>query len=228
MRSSAQYRALTGGTWSSSVAATTGSRPPPTWPAPAVGCWCWSGPSRSAVRPCRRPCAPPGRRSRASTRGCRATPTWSACCPGEIVDDLGLDVRLARRRVSSYTPDPGDPAAGCWSPTTRTPPVARSPESARPATTPAGPRCTPARDAGAGGVPDADRPAAHPRASCGRRVGDDAPVDGAGRAAARGDDHRALRSDLVRGVVATDALIGTFARARRPVAAPRTAASSTT
>jgi phytoene dehydrogenase-like protein len=32
--------------------------------------------------------------------------------PREIVDDLGLDVRLARRRFSSYTPDPGDPARG--------------------------------------------------------------------------------------------------------------------
>ncbi|HEX5811254.1 MAG TPA: NAD(P)-binding protein, partial [Pseudonocardia sp.] len=32
--------------------------------------------------------------------------------PRRIVDDLGLDVRLARRRVSSYTPDPADPARG--------------------------------------------------------------------------------------------------------------------
>ena len=32
--------------------------------------------------------------------------------PRRIVDDLGLDVRLARRRVSSYTPDPADPGRG--------------------------------------------------------------------------------------------------------------------
>ena len=32
--------------------------------------------------------------------------------PREVVDDLGLDVRLARRSVSSYTPDPADPGRG--------------------------------------------------------------------------------------------------------------------
>ena len=32
--------------------------------------------------------------------------------PRRIVDDLGLDVRLARRPVSSYTPDPEDPGRG--------------------------------------------------------------------------------------------------------------------
>jgi len=41
-----------------------------------------------------------------STRGCRATRIWSACCPRRIVDDLGARVRLVRRRYSSYTPDP--------------------------------------------------------------------------------------------------------------------------
>ena len=32
--------------------------------------------------------------------------------PQTIIDDLGLEVRLARRRYSSYTPLPGDPARG--------------------------------------------------------------------------------------------------------------------
>ena len=32
--------------------------------------------------------------------------------PGRIIDDLGLDLRLVRRRYSSYTPDPADPARG--------------------------------------------------------------------------------------------------------------------
>ena len=32
--------------------------------------------------------------------------------PQRIIDDLGLDVRLVRRRYSSYTPDPGDPDRG--------------------------------------------------------------------------------------------------------------------
>ena len=32
--------------------------------------------------------------------------------PQEIIDDLGLQIRLARRRYSSYTPDPGNPGRG--------------------------------------------------------------------------------------------------------------------
>ncbi|MEF3402823.1 phytoene desaturase family protein [Agromyces sp. CCNWLW203] len=32
--------------------------------------------------------------------------------PPRIIDDLSLDVRLVRRRFSSYTPDPADPARG--------------------------------------------------------------------------------------------------------------------
>ncbi|MGR2752510.1 phytoene desaturase family protein [Agromyces arachidis] len=32
--------------------------------------------------------------------------------PQRIIDDLGLDIRLVRRRFSSYTPDPRDPARG--------------------------------------------------------------------------------------------------------------------
>lgn len=32
--------------------------------------------------------------------------------PRRIIDDLGLDIRLVRRRYSSYTPDPADPERG--------------------------------------------------------------------------------------------------------------------
>src|SRR6478736_6206020 len=32
--------------------------------------------------------------------------------PQSIVDDLGLDIRLLRRRYSSYTPDPAAPSRG--------------------------------------------------------------------------------------------------------------------
>src|SRR5688572_31090878 len=32
--------------------------------------------------------------------------------PQRVIDDLGLDIRLERRRYSSYTPDPGDPSRG--------------------------------------------------------------------------------------------------------------------
>lgn len=32
--------------------------------------------------------------------------------PQRVIDDLGLDIRLLRRRYSSYTPDPADPSRG--------------------------------------------------------------------------------------------------------------------
>ncbi len=32
--------------------------------------------------------------------------------PRQLIDELGLDIRLCRRRISSYTPVPGDPARG--------------------------------------------------------------------------------------------------------------------
>src|SRR5687768_11509465 len=32
--------------------------------------------------------------------------------PARIIADLGLDIRLVRRRYSSYTPDPADPSRG--------------------------------------------------------------------------------------------------------------------
>ena len=67
----------------------------------------------SAARPARRGSSPP------TAPSCRSTPTSSACCPQLIVDELGLDVTLRRRRSSSYTPvgdggilvDDADPAA---------------------------------------------------------------------------------------------------------------------
>ena len=51
--------------------------------------------------------------------------------PASIVRDLGLEreVRLARRSVASYTPDPR-PGAGCWS--TRRIPPGRARRSRRP------------------------------------------------------------------------------------------------
>ena len=72
-------------------------------------------------RPRRRGGGVRGGSSPASTRGSRATPTWSACSRDRIRRDLRLDIALARRRYSSYTPlpgtdrgllvDSGDPAA---------------------------------------------------------------------------------------------------------------------
>ena len=49
-----------------------------------LGRSCSSARTTSAARRC------PRRRSRASTRGCRATRTSSACCRARIVDELGL------------------------------------------------------------------------------------------------------------------------------------------
>jgi phytoene dehydrogenase-like protein len=138
--------------------------------------------------------------------------------PQRIVDDLGAAVRLARRRYSSYTPDPaaagyagllvgpqctfGAIGAGddelafaafyqrCRLVTERLWPTLLEPlrtrEQAR-------------RDVVDGGGPEA---AAAWRAMVERPIGD-AIAD-------------AISNDLVRGVVATDALIGTFARLDDP------------
>ena len=53
-------------------------------------------------------------------RGCRATPTSSACSPQQIVDDLGLPVRLAPPRASPRTrPTRAPPARAACSSTRR-------------------------------------------------------------------------------------------------------------
>jgi phytoene dehydrogenase-like protein len=138
--------------------------------------------------------------------------------PPRILDDLGADVRLARRRFSSYTPDPASDGRGgllvgrpdtfaaigaaadergfsafyqrCRVVTERLWPTLTEPlrtrEQAR-------------RHVLAGGDPDA---AAAWRAMI------DEPI---GHAIADAVGH-----DLVRGVIATDALIGTFARLDDP------------
>ena len=62
------------------------------------------GPRPGAAR--RRPAVPRSARARSpgSRHGCRATPTSSACMPDQIVSDLGLDLELKSRSVASYTP----------------------------------------------------------------------------------------------------------------------------
>ncbi|MGM1029278.1 MAG: phytoene desaturase family protein [Actinomycetota bacterium] len=131
--------------------------------------------------------------------------------PERIISDLGLDVRLARRRYSSYTPDPGtdrgllidagdeaatrasfaaigaagdaDAFAGFYDRTTRLA-AALFPTLTRP---------LPTREAA--------RAAAGSASAWSEVV--DAPIADA--------IERAVAHDLVRGVIATDALIGTFA-----------------
>ena len=78
--------------------------------------------------------------------------------PQSIVDELGLQVRLGRRRISSYTPLPADPARAILAVDEHAA-RARPPRSARP---PAIPR--PSR-AGSGST----RSAGAPRGRCGRR-----------------------------------------------------------
>jgi phytoene dehydrogenase-like protein len=131
--------------------------------------------------------------------------------PPRIIADLGLDIRLARRRFSSYTPKPatdagllvdtGDPAG------------------------------TAASFAAIGATQDADAwrsfyaaasrlaTALFPtvteplptRSEARRLLGDDAVWDAFIEQPVGATIERAFTHDLVRGVVATDALIGTFA-----------------
>lgn len=132
--------------------------------------------------------------------------------PQRIIDDLGLDVRLVRRRYSSYTPDPTDPSRGLL--------IDRE----------AGDEASAAAFARVGAEADADAWEAFyadtaalaerlfptlteplpTRTEARELVGDDrAWADFVERPLGRVIDER-FASDLVRGVVATDGLIGTF------------------
>ena len=133
--------------------------------------------------------------------------------PQRIIDDLGLDIGLVRRRYSSYTPDPLDPTRGLL--------VDRAADAE-------GARADFAR----AGVDASDLAAWDAFSDETRRIAEalfptltePLPTRGAAKALL-GDDavwdafiERPLgatidarfRSDLVRGVVATDGLIGTF------------------
>jgi phytoene dehydrogenase-like protein len=133
--------------------------------------------------------------------------------PQRIIDDLGLDIRLVRRRYSSYTPDPADPSRGLL--------VDR--EATREASAAAFARVGAAEDADAwtafydqtAGVAERLFPTlTEPlltRAEARELVGDDQAWDSlVEQPLGRAIDER-FASDLVRGVVATDGLIGTFA-----------------
>lgn len=138
--------------------------------------------------------------------------------PRQIIDDLGLRITLARRRYSSYTPDPADGSRALL--------VDNGDEAAT------------AASFAAVGAPDGEFGAFTAfYAACGQLTEALWPTMTApllARSAARGLAARAgadaaweamiehpigqairreLGSDLVRGVVLTDALIGTFARA---------------
>ena len=133
--------------------------------------------------------------------------------PRAVRDELGLDVTLRRRRISSYTPVPGDPRRGLLVDTADVAATARSFATVG------------AMDDVAAWQSWAGRPAALARAvfptmteplppaqQIRRSVGAPWWQDLVERPLGEVVE-RTFGSDLVRGVVLTDALIGTFARA---------------
>ena len=127
--------------------------------------------------------------------------------PQAIIRDLRLDIRLARRRYSSYTPDPARPGTGLLV------------DTADPASTDAALGADAAAwhdlydragSLGRGLFPTLTEPLLT-RSEARRAVGDDAAwTDLIERPVGATIEER-FTSDLVRGVVLTDALIGTFA-----------------
>ncbi|MCI0156659.1 NAD(P)/FAD-dependent oxidoreductase [Leifsonia shinshuensis] len=138
--------------------------------------------------------------------------------PQRIIDELGLDIRLARRRYSSYTPVPGDPdGAGLLIDNT-------DPE----ATAASFARIGAASDAegftrfyeSTGAVARALWPTVTEplltRTEAKALVGDDELWDALIERPIGAFIESRLSDDLVRGVAATDALIGTFASVSDP------------
>jgi phytoene dehydrogenase-like protein len=133
--------------------------------------------------------------------------------PRRIIDDLGLDVQLVRRRYSSYTPDPADPARGLL--------IDREADDA--ASVDAFARVGAEADATewAAFYADTARIAERlfptlveplpTRTEARVLVGDDRVWNGLIEEPLGHAIDTRFTSDLVRGVVATDGLIGTFA-----------------
>lgn len=138
--------------------------------------------------------------------------------PQRIIEELGLDIRLARRRYSSYTPVPGDPA-GAGLLVDNTDPTATAASFAR---------IGAAADAeGFDSVyrstgelaralwPTVTEPLLT-RSEAKALVGDDELWDAIVERPIGEFIESRVEDDLVRGVVATDALIGTFASVSDP------------
>lgn len=138
--------------------------------------------------------------------------------PQRIIDDLGLDIRLARRRYSSYTPVPGDTdGAGLLIDNTDAEATAASFA-----------RIGAADDAaGFDSVYESTGELARAlwptvteplltRSEAKALVGDDDLWDALIEQPIAGFIESRVQNDLVRGVVATDALIGTFASVTDP------------
>ncbi|MCP2636292.1 NAD(P)/FAD-dependent oxidoreductase [Microbacterium sp. HD4P20] len=137
--------------------------------------------------------------------------------PARIVADLGLDIRLLRRRYSSYTPDPADPSRGILVDTrdaaATTASFARAGDGAEAARFKAlGDRVAPM----AGAVfPSMTEPLGT-RTAMRARLGDDALWDDVVEQPLGAMLRRALDTDIARGIALTDGLIGTFSRSDDP------------
>ncbi|MGC5221025.1 phytoene desaturase family protein [Micromonospora sp. DT81.3] len=135
--------------------------------------------------------------------------------PRRIIDDLGLGIQLRRRRYSSYTPDPADPSRGILVDTQDAEATARS--FAR----------VTGDDAEGGrfaGFYDRLAPLARAlfptlteplptRAQARARLGDEEVWESVIERPLGALVRRTLESDIARGIVMTDGLIGTFASA---------------
>ncbi len=137
--------------------------------------------------------------------------------PSQVVDELGLRVRLVRRRVGSYTPDPRAPGRGLL--VDHGDPQATRASFARLAGEREH-RAFAAWQARVGRFAERVFPTLteplRTRAELRARVGDDATWDALVEAPLGDAVAAALADDVVRGVVLTDALIGTFAAAGEP------------
>ena len=135
--------------------------------------------------------------------------------PQSIVDELGLRIRLGRRRISSYTPLPADPSRGLLVDAEDRERTAASLHAATgdPAAIEGWERlyatCAQAARALFPTIPEPLRPASELRA----RVADDAAWAALFERPIGELIEDCLDDDTVRGVALTDALIGTFAGA---------------
>lgn len=138
--------------------------------------------------------------------------------PQQIIDDLGLRIRLARRRYSSYTPDPldgsrallvdnGDAAA-----TAASFAAVGAPDGEFPAFTGFYDRCRTLTEA-LWPTMTSPLPTRAEARSLAARAGAADAWDAVIERPIGTTIAKELHNDLVRGVVLTDALIGTFARA---------------
>ncbi|MFK4834852.1 phytoene desaturase family protein [Microbacterium sp. ZW T2_14] len=135
--------------------------------------------------------------------------------PRAVIDDLGLDIRLRRRRFSSYTPDPGGPSRGILIDTADAAATADSfarvtggtGEAMRVAQLSA--RLAPVARLLFPSMMEPLRPAGELRA----RLDDDALWEALFDHPLGGLLRSSLETDIARGIALTDGLIGTFASA---------------